>query len=111
VFLAVQVLDGVGGSERTAVDLGAGEDGTATAGEAQGGSSPVDGARAAACAEVRGTIETVAEAYRIVHGEYPADLDALLDFGLVRADGQIEFQLHVEDDELVVVGTGACAGS
>ncbi len=125
VFLAVQVLDGVGGGSGE-TDSGAGAAvlpggvvvggdptaGGATAGEGPqaGTGSPADAARASACSTDKATIATAAEAYHVMNGAYPPDVTTLLAEGLVQSDHPLEFELQVQDGVLAVVGTGACAG-
>ncbi|UDY37817.1 hypothetical protein [Dermatobacter hominis] len=111
-FLAVQVLDGVGGSDDADVGASLGDPAGGPASTvALDPTAPSDGAAAAACATTKDTLETAAEAYRSVNGSYPPDLAALVSSGMVDTDGRIDFELRVEGDTLVVTGTGSCAGS
>lgn len=123
VLLVIRVLDGVGGSaEVDAPHL----DGLVTTVPAPGPtapgataptgpatpspSAPTDAAAAAACGADRQTVETAAEAYHVLNGAYPPDVQTLVDAGLVSFDGPVDMELRVEGDAVVVVGAGPCAG-
>lgn len=120
-FLAVQVLDGMGGSSDDAGSddvvvlpggavIGADPTGGAAGEPAQpGAGSATDAARASACATDKATIATAAEAYQVMNGAYPPDVATLVAEGLVQSDHPLEFELQVHDGVLAVVGTGACA--
>lgn len=113
VLLVVRVLDGVGGSSAgEASDL----DGLVTTVPAPSGpagvspAGPVGAAEAGACAADRETVSTAVEAYHVMNGSYPPDVQSLLDAGLVSFDGPVDMELHINGDTVVVVGTGPCAG-
>ena len=91
------------GQAKTASGLASGPAGVSPAG-------PVGAAEAGACAADRETVSTAVEAYHVMNGSYPPDVQSLLDAGLVSFDGPVDMELHINGDTVVVVGTGPCAG-
>lgn len=71
----------------------------------EGGST--DRAAAAACEVNRRTVETAAEAYAITNGSPPANLEQLIDSGLLVPDTELQVEITPTGE---VVSTGACAG-
>lgn len=121
VLLVVRVLDGVGGSSAgeasdldglvTTVPAPSGPSATTASGPAGvSPAGPVGAAEAGACAADRETVSTAVEAYHVMNGSYPPDVQSLLDAGLVSFDGPVDMELHINGDTVVVVGTGPCAG-
>ncbi|MGN6695885.1 MAG: hypothetical protein ACTHN0_17035 [Aquihabitans sp.] len=86
-------------------DDGAGDGSETEPTPAPNPSDNVDASAAAACRATLSTTETAAEAYEAVHGEPPADAQALVDDGLLRS---LPENVEVAPDG-TVTGTGPCA--
>ncbi len=115
-FLAVQVLDGVSGdSSSGSSDLGTDDITVPTVApgsptDQAPATAPTGAADATACRTTLRTVETAAEAYNAINGDYPPDVATLVQEGLLASDQPIDAALRVEGGELVVTGTGRCAG-
>ncbi|HMR96541.1 MAG TPA: hypothetical protein PKE05_13465 [Microthrixaceae bacterium] len=120
VLLVVRVLDGVGGSSAgdtsdldglvTTAPAPSGPPSTVSGPAGASPAGPIGAAEAGACAADRETVSTAVEAYHVMNGSYPPDVQSLLDAGLVSFDGPVDMELHINGDTVVVVGTGPCAG-
>lgn len=116
-FLSWRVLSDTGGDDVDVVrdpgpaasaspaDPLAGDTSTGEAQLGDGGST--DRAAAATCETNRLTVETASEAYAIMNGAAPANLQQLIDSGLLVPDGELQVEITATGE---VVSTGTCAG-